>query len=69
MRSLDATWKAPSNNGCDPVTGYVVVAVSKGHKSVVVHVGASTHDAGVPRDSGEPGRRAGIPLALDDRKE
>lgn len=45
VRSLDATWKAPSNNGGDPVTGYVVVAVSKGHKSVVVHVGASTHDA------------------------
>ena len=45
VRSLDATWKSPTNNGGDPMIGYVVVASSAGHKSVVVRVRATTHDA------------------------
>ncbi len=45
VRSLDASWKSPSNNGGDSVTGYLVTAVSKGRKTVVLHIGASTHDA------------------------
>jgi len=45
VRSLDATWKSPVNNGGDPLTGYVVVAASKGHKSVVLRVSAAAHSA------------------------
>ncbi len=42
VRDATVRWKAPSNNGGYPVTGYVITATAKDHKAVTVTVSART---------------------------
>jgi hypothetical protein len=47
VKSATVTWKAPIDNGGKAVTGYVITAKAKGHKSVTVRVSAGARRATV----------------------
>jgi Pro-kumamolisin, activation domain/Fibronectin type III domain/IPT/TIG domain len=42
VKSASASWKAPADNGGSKVTGYVITAMAKGHKSVTLKLGLVT---------------------------